>query len=366
MGLGFLLRLLLASVSVYPVFASPPDDALAYFETGQVGRFIGARNVAIQYRVFVNHPTDQAIVILPGYAENAQKHYELIYDFAVLGFSVYTLDHRGMGASGREVQNKQVVHVESFDDYVGDLEIFFKQVVDKGAESQRFLFTHSAGGLIGAKFLAKFPGVFRRAVLSAPLLQLNTGYYPRFIAGGLAFALDSVGRSESYAPGFSDYDPKNARWGKDAFTTSKKRFDAYTLLLQQNPSLVMGGPSVRWISEILGETTKAKITSLAKRVQTPMLVYQAGEDALVLPGGQDLFCKTARSCRLIRYTKARHEIYREVDGIRSDAITRAADFFQKPEVLPSLPGSSEPIGRIFSKSGFLVERIGITLADDGT
>jgi lysophospholipase len=321
---GFLLALL----SIF-ANASAVNDSLSFFETGEVGKFTGTRKVTIQYRIFETHKANQAIVILPGYAENAQKYHELIYDFVNYGFSVYILDHRGMGASGRELKNRQVVHVESFDDYVTDLETFYRQVVEKGKESHRYLFTHSAGGLIGAKFLAKFKGAFRRAVLSAPLFSLNTGSYPKFVAGGLAFTLDTIGRGENYAPGFSDYDPTAAKWGEDSFTSSKQRFDAYTTILLKHPRLVMGGPSVHWIREVLRETASSKVGSLGKRVSIPLLVYQAGADTLVLPTGQNAFCKAAKNCQIVYYPRARHEIYREIDQIRNEAIRRAVKFFEE-------------------------------------
>lgn len=306
-------------------------NALPHFEEGKTGTFLGTGRLPLFYHVFQVAGSSKAIAIVPGYTENAEKYAELIYDFNQAGYSVYILDHRGMGRSARETSNPQVVHVEDFNHYVFDQQRFFQLVVSRGPEKDRFVFAHSAGGLIAAKLLAAEPGLVKAAVLNAPLFKLNTGKFDPFLANTLATSLDWIGRGKSYAPGFSDFDPKSAKITPKSSCRDPLRFAAYMKVLIEKPGLRMGGPSIRWVREVLSETDPNLIRKLAKAVKTPVLIFQAGSDSLVLPEGQQAFCASAPNCTLRRYPSARHEIWREPDVVRDDAIGRTIDFFKSHE-----------------------------------
>ena len=56
--------------------------------------------------------------------------------------------------------------------------IFFVKNVVELTEKRRILFCHSMGGAIGVRYLEEFPLTFDAAILSAPMLGMNTGKYP--------------------------------------------------------------------------------------------------------------------------------------------------------------------------------------------
>ena len=57
----------------------------------------------------------------PRICEFAEKYNEVAYRFLQEGYSVYVPEHRGHGYSGREVDDPELVHVQSYDRYVTDL-----------------------------------------------------------------------------------------------------------------------------------------------------------------------------------------------------------------------------------------------------
>uniref|UniRef100_A0A0G4IBW4 Serine aminopeptidase S33 domain-containing protein n=1 Tax=Chromera velia CCMP2878 TaxID=1169474 RepID=A0A0G4IBW4_9ALVE len=93
--------------------------------------------VRIAYMIFPQYDSTsgrlkEGVVLCPGWGESSVKYAETIRDLYDRGFSVYTLDHRSQGLSGRErVDFAQSTQVTNFCDYVEDLHRFVKSVVEK-------------------------------------------------------------------------------------------------------------------------------------------------------------------------------------------------------------------------------------------
>ena len=136
---------------------------------------------AIYYRTYRNPQAKAGVVISHGFCEFAEKYMEVIYYFLKGGYSVYVPEHRGHGYSDRFVPEGDKVHIEDYEQYVQDLHFFIKNIVEP-AEERKILFCHSMGGTIGVRYLEKFPLTFDAAVLSAPMLGMNTGKYPKWLA----------------------------------------------------------------------------------------------------------------------------------------------------------------------------------------
>ena len=67
---------------------------------------------------------------------------------------------------------------------------------------------------------------------------------------------------------------------------------------------------------------------LGPQVKIPLLIFQAGKDQVVLPGGENTFCNTAPNCTLLKkpFLTASHEILTEKDEIRTPAVQALLDF----------------------------------------
>ena len=74
------------------------------------------------------------------------------------------------------------------------------------------------------------------------------------------------------------------------------------------------------------EITSKKNASL---VETPILLFQAENDTMVLPDGQDKFAEYAQNCELIKVDGARHEIYRENDELLKPYLAKIFNFFEE-------------------------------------
>ncbi len=108
------------------------------------------------------------VAVLHGYAEHLGRHAEVTRALNDAGYTVHLLDCRGHGQSGGKR-----AHVDKFEDYLSDLELFLARVHEQAKGLPVFLVGHSHGGLIAARYLLDKPEAVRGAVLSSPYLRLK-------------------------------------------------------------------------------------------------------------------------------------------------------------------------------------------------
>lgn len=116
-------------------------------EHGKKGYLKMEDGMSIAYRCYSLPDARKCVVISHGFCEFAEKYNEVAYRFLQEGYSVYVPEHRGHGYSGREVDDPELVHVQSYDRYVEDFAAFVEKVVSP-REEHRIVFAHSMGGAI--------------------------------------------------------------------------------------------------------------------------------------------------------------------------------------------------------------------------
>ena len=173
------------------------------FEDGYMKSADGTR---IHYGYVTTPVAKAAIVISHGFTECMPKYYEMIYYFAKAGYSVYMVEHRGHGFSDRSVSDMSMVTVNSFDDYVSDLDMFIREIVMKREGSRPlYLYGHSMGGAIAALYLEKHPEVFTKAVLSSPMIEMLYGNFSHFAVEAILFVASVLNWNDKYLPSQTQY-----------------------------------------------------------------------------------------------------------------------------------------------------------------
>ena len=324
-----------------------PSKIAPFYATGTSGEFVGKEGKKIRYRTFAlsDRATERgAIVISSGRTEGMIKYQELIYDLSRQGYSVYIHDHRGQGYSERINPKKpELGLVESFDYYVDDLNTFVETVVKPANHKRLFLLSHSMGGAVASLYLARYPNVFRAAVLSSPMHQ------PRLPGGACTW----IGFTNLFW-GESRYVLGKKSW-TDADTKDKHRFDAdrndlthsnarYDRMIEQYrqtdhekdgwPSPKLGGPSPKWAKEACRAGSLSRSDPIINAIKTPILLLQAGGDTIVRLDAQVEFCDKINqvrntSCKGYQVAGARHELFIESDKYRQPALVTAITFFNK-------------------------------------
>ena len=296
-------------------------------ETGYMD--VGEEDFKIYYEKYVLPDSKASIVISHGYSESLEKYDEMIYYFLKSGYSVYGLEHRGHGRSGHLGKTDSTqISIDNFEDYVSDLKEFLDKEVKPSTGNQKlFLFAHSMGGAIGADFLEQYPNYFDAAILSTPMLQVNTGMVPEWLANLIASIKIAFSSGEAYIMGksaySSDYDFENAA------TTSEERYDYYHNILNDNVELQRGDGSYKWLKNSLDVTKKITSEQEVSKVKIPVLIFKAGKDDYVKENGINMFAQYAQNCKVVYFSGAKHEIYREEDSILKPYIKKVLEFYNE-------------------------------------
>lgn len=293
------------------------------------GTLKGCEDIDLYYRYYLAEEPKASIVISHGFSEYLERYNEIIYYFIKSGYNVFIMEHRGHGRSGvLGLEDKTQVHVESFDYYIEDFKNFIDNiVVPINGDKKLFLFAHSMGGAIGVNILEEYPEYFDAAVLSAPMLEINTGSVPNFLAKICAGIYKFFNIEGKYVLGKGPYEDSYSVEGSG--TNSENRFKYNNDIVVSNEILQRGGPSFNWLYESFKNTKKITQKDNIEKIEAPILLFQAGNDDYVNPGGQDKLNKYAKECEKIFVEESKHEFYREVDNIQKSYLENILDFYKK-------------------------------------
>ncbi|MCK4413529.1 MAG: alpha/beta fold hydrolase [Candidatus Eisenbacteria sp.] len=295
-----------------------------YYQGGRFGTFSGEQGLRIAYATFEVLDERGALVILPGKSESYLKYAELIYDLRESGYSLYLMDHRGMGFSERLLEDDtDKVHVEHFADYIRDVATFIDSVVNARPHARRVILAHSMGGTVALLYMQEHPGDFDAAILCSPMLDILTDDLPEPLAHALSTVATWIGQGHRYCPGHGPWEAGTFR--ENTMTNSAVRWSLWQeRWIPAHPHLESDGPTYSWLRESLAATGRARRG--ANQVRAPVLMLQAGQDTRVEPAGQNTACSRMQSCTCVRFPHARHEILMERDEIRDRALAEILAF----------------------------------------
>jgi lysophospholipase len=294
-------------------------------------KFAGTGGIAIQTVSIEGFGAKGDIVLVPGQGEFIGKYYEVAYDLLQRGFStVHIIDHRGQGESQRLLpKTPKRGSVEKFDNYIRDLAAFVNRLHEQRPTRKFYLLAHSMGGAVSALYLesARQAGIhiFNAAVLASPMFEVKAPVVQK--GRRLILLLDTIcnlGQCDEFAIGQSHFNEYTTFDGNGG-TSSEVRWNAIRDYAKANPNVTISGPTYRWVREAV--TSSVRISNIAPPPATPVLLFQGGKDTTVITPPQNVYCAKSPSCTLVRYENAKHEVLRETDDIRSDALDRIDRFF---------------------------------------
>lgn len=280
-----------------------------WLKTKVISKTFKSFDGTVIHYTYAIHPDAKAVIVMVhGFTEFWEKYSEVAYDFYDRGYSFVFIEQRGHGLSGREVANPDLVHVRDFNDYVQDLKRLMDKVVSKiQPELPRLLYSHSMGGAVSAMFLEQYPGYFKAAVLSSPMLKISFGGFPKWQVNLLVAVAKLCHWKTKPLPNYAPFDPDHPDF-ENSCGTSRARFDyQFEMRLKDPKHYSMSGGSYSWCLSGMKETNKVR--KMAGSVKIPVLICQAGHDTMVDNSGQDEFAAKAPDCTLVKFPDAKHEIF---------------------------------------------------------
>lgn len=294
----------------------------------KTGYFRGEKNKKIYYEKYIVNNCKGSIVILHGFSECIEKYTELIYYFTKEKYNVFIMEHRGHGRSGRLSKfDKTQIIVEDFEFYVKDVKTFIDKIIYKKYNENLYLFTHSMGGAIGTMFIEKYPNYFDKAILSSPMFNIAIGNIPIFLAKIIVKIALLIGKGDNFIFGNTPYE--SIYDFNIASTSNEWRYSYCHKEILNNEELQRGGGSFKWLYESLLAITYIFKKENIKNIKIPVLIFEAGKDELVGKNISKKFKKKCKSCRVITFKKAQHEIYSENNDILERYVDCIFDFLKE-------------------------------------
>jgi lysophospholipase len=265
-------------------------------------------------------------LLLHGLTEFLEKYGETADELRERGFVVVSLDWRSQGASERSRSSNRAGHVRSFEEYDADFAAALVQGVEaiqkeRAASGQLALpviaLAHSMGAHILLRFLHDHPRRFVGAVLTAPMLGVETGKYSPQFTKTVTLVLNLRRPSSRLVPTVEDRDPLHLPFEGNLVTSDRGRFERNRELLKAQPFLRIYGPTFGWLGAAFDSLRRMARSGFAEEIGTPLLVVGAGRDRIVPTAATRAFVKRLPNAKYVEFEDAEHEILMESDQIRA-------------------------------------------------
>ena len=136
--------------------------------------FEGYGGLALYRQWWLPEATARAVVAIQhGLSEHSGRYAALAHVLNQHGYAVYAIDLRGHGRSAGAR-----VWIRRFEQYLADLEVFVAGVRSAGRGKPLFLFGHSMGAIISARYCITRQPELQGLILSAPAVLVGGSVYP--------------------------------------------------------------------------------------------------------------------------------------------------------------------------------------------
>ena len=287
-----------------------------------VGYFQAADKVKLRYARFpkTGGPPRGTVCLLGGRCEYIEKYFETISDFQSRGFAVATFDWRGQGGSQRLIGNGRLGYVRRFDDYWEDLKAFHSTVLLPDSPAPYYLVAHSMGGLVGLLAGMRDRLMFERIFLSAPMVGLDGLPLGPLGMSRVASALCAAGLGRVPVARAGDKPQSAQNFAGNPLTSDLGRFTRNVEVLQAEPSLEVGAPTLRWVASAFAAMAEANADSFPLAVRIPVLMLAAARDEVVSTQAIETLGLRMRTGRHLMVPGARHELFMETDAVRGQVL----------------------------------------------
>jgi lysophospholipase len=239
-----------------------------------------------------------------------------VRDLRSRGFAVATFDWRGQGLSDRALEDRHKGHVRDFSEYDTDLETFVREIVLPDCPPPVFAIGHSTGATVLIRAAYRSRRWFDRIVLVAPLLGL-TGFAATTTARLTVRALRIAGFGTRYVPEGEDTSMRERAFLGNILTSDPVRFARNAAVLEAEPALGIGRPTVAWTDAAYRALAALHHRSYPARIRQPMLIVAAGSDKIVSNPAIEDFATLLRAGSHLVVSGAQHELLMEQDRFRT-------------------------------------------------
>ncbi|MFZ5670336.1 MAG: alpha/beta fold hydrolase [Pseudomonadota bacterium] len=284
-------------------------------DNGTAEWFRGAGDVRLRAALFSPPgPARGSVVLSGGRTEPIEKYYEVIGELQARGFVVLAHDWRGQGLSHRMLDDRLKGHARGFADFVADYRALLAHFQDR-LPRPWIAVGHSMGGCLTLLSIAHGAGPFAAALLSAPMLGLQTGARPKRASRALAYVMARI-KGEDYILG-EPGDPRGETFETNVVTHDRARYARNRAIFEAEDALKLNAGTWSWLDFAFSASAWLKRDPRVAAIDIPVVCLAAGEEKLVDNADQRQVMARLPNGRWREIPGAFHELLQETDAIRA-------------------------------------------------
>jgi len=263
-----------------------------------------------------------SLLFMPGRGDAYEKYLETFEHWRRRGWRVSSADWRGQAGSGRLGNDAITGHVSDFAVWTQDLAALWRDWA-RGRTGPLVLAGHSMGGHLALRAVAErvLEPMPDALVLSAPMLDVLPERVPLAVKHVLARTMCRVGDPRRLAWKWSEKPGEVPVFRQALLTHDDERYADELYWRRERPELVMGPGSWGWVRASLASARMLARPGVLEAIGLPVHIVATTADRLV--GTRAIRRAQARLPRLDAQwfgEEAAHEILREVDAVRDQAL----------------------------------------------
>lgn len=280
-------------------------------------------------------PAKGSLLFMPGRGDFYEKYLETLDHWHGLGWRITAADWRGQAGSGRLGTDAVTGHIDDFATWVADLAALWREW-KAATPGPHVLAGHSMGGHLVLRAVVEGAVDPDALLLSAPMLGFTASVLPDAIMHAAARVMKALGDPRRPAWKWSEKPGQPPEERASLLTHDTERYADELWWRAARPELVMGPGSWGWVERAYASMRGLFAPGQLERVRVPVLILATDNDELV--GYKAIARAAARlsDVRLVNYgARASHEILREADPVRDEALAEADAFLERIAGIPA-------------------------------
>jgi lysophospholipase len=132
----------------------------------------------------------------------------------------------------------------------------------------------------------------------------------------LADLISALGLGAIYVSGRGPLPAEQFPFAGNLYTSDSRRFERNRKILEQDPGLGVGGPTLGWLSAAFKAMDQLQDKEFPTHIKVPVLVVSAGHDRVIVNQALERLVSHLPAGKLVTIDGARHEILMEKDIYR--------------------------------------------------
>ena len=173
------------------------------------------------------------------------------------------------------------IHTDGFHRQVEDLSFMVNLAVEGVKDNEVYIVGHSMGGLISLRYLELFPDTIMRAVVTSPMLKMQTPF-PETASYYIAKGACYFGKCEDWIMGQNPENVKDASYLDLRETHNERLHEDYVAAIKKDPdNRITWGVTYGWFKQAMDMEYQVRDDKEISKINTDFLMLTATDDYFV-------------------------------------------------------------------------------------